>query len=113
MDYLNTQRIVCPQLRDPSTAAAAARWALRLPGVLTARVQSECAELVLTYDLRATTLGAIRRHLERGGVSCDASLIQRCHLLAVDQTERARRAVLGVTDTGTRVDVPLIRAHAA
>ena len=108
MDSMMTRRIVCPQLQDPGTARAAMRWALRFPGVLSAGVQHESRELVLTYDLRCTTLADIRRHLERGGVSCDASLIQRCHLLAVDHAERTQRVMRGIASRSAPTDLPLV-----
>ena len=108
MEHVTTQRILCSHLQDASASAAALRWTERLPGMILARVQAETGELVVTYDLGRTTLAAIRRHLQRGGVACDGSLIQRCHLLRMNQRERTARRALGLEHTRPAADLPLI-----
>lgn len=113
MEHITTQRILIPHLRNGSAWDAALRWARRMPGMIAARRQTETGEIVVTYDLRTTTLSAIRHHLERGGVACDGSLIQRCHLFIADQRERAERRSLGLGRGHATPMVPLIPARQA
>ncbi len=109
-----TQRVVCPQVADRADGLAAIRWVERLPGMMRAYTQRESTELVLTYDLRHLTLATIRRHLQRGGISCEASLIQRWHMLAVHRAERTVRALHGLSGTPATEDIPFVpTTHAA
>ena len=111
MKLLTTQRIVVSIARDAGTVRSTLEWTRRLDGVQTVRFQRESCELVVTYDLRRTTLASLRRHLMRGGVSCDTSLLQRCHLWAVDHAEALRRAEAGGLVLQAANDLPLIRAQ--
>ncbi len=113
MEHITKQRILIPHLRGDSAWDAAVRWVERMPGMIAARVQAETGELGVTYDLRTTTLSAVRHHLQRGGVACDGSLIQRCHLFLADQRERAERRALGLDRDHTIPHLPLIPARQA
>lgn len=108
METHTTQRIAIAQARDSGAAQSAIRWASRLPGMMMVRFQQETGELVVTYDVRRATLAMIRRHLQRGGVACEASIIERFHLAAVDMAERALRRAAGLAPLAQFPDLPLV-----
>lgn len=111
MQTQTSQRIVLGHVQDHNAAHAVVRWARRLPGMISVSFQSETGELLVTYDVRWITLAWIRQHLQRGGIHCDGSLIERLHLAAVYRHEQGLRRAAGVPDTAEGPVIPLVTQH--
>ena len=113
MDTRTVQRIRLPSAADPQAVDGAMRWAARLPGMIDVGFQPETGELIVTYDLRRTTLARVRQHLHRGGVVGEASFIERCNLLAIGQSEADWRRAANVPELPQFPEVPLVQLRKA